>query len=354
MNSLKVAVIVTSLSNKGPIRVVQGIVGASRRLALPVDFIVFYLKPVKELSMDCPVEQYHAGVDLSAFDVVHTHGIKPDGIAYWRRREIKRHMLTVHNLVFRALTYEFNGIVSAILGRIWVFLWRRADLLVGISGEVQAYYSGYSFARKMTSIYNGIPEVEADKTIDDSDVSAINSFRNSGLRTMGTACAVNPGKGIDMVIDLLHKRPDLQFILVGDGNAMESIRQQAKHLQVEDRCLFLGYRSEATRYFKYFDVFVMPSRAEGFGLTLLEAARAWVPIVCSDISTFREIFNDQQVRYFELEQTSSLSAAIDQALMDRDRLTESAWQKFQACYTDEIMARKYFAEYKKLSRERSA
>lgn len=79
----------------------------------------------------------------------------------------------------------------------------------------------------------------------------------------------------------VHEDSVLAFL--GDGELMPELKVLAKTLGVQDRVVFCGAKDEARRFMKAFDAFVLPStKEEAFGLVLLEAMAARVPIVCSD------------------------------------------------------------------------
>ena len=65
--------------------------------------------------------------------------------------------------------------------------------------------------------------------------------------------------------------------------------------------------------------FVFPSFAEGFGLPPLEAMASGVPVVCSDIPVFREVYGDA-VRYVDPNRTESIAAAL-RALLNNPSLS---------------------------------
>jgi L-malate glycosyltransferase len=342
---LKVAIIIPSLANKGPIRVVQSIINASSDLNLAVTFTVFYLEDVRELEVKCNSRKYTPDIDFSIFDVVHSHGIRPDFIARKNRKTIKFHVVTIHNFVFEDLKYSYNTIISVIFGHLWIRLWQRADILVTISDSMIGYYQKHLPTRHILSIHNGIPLSLPDVSIDQVDFSILKKFTDNELTTIGTACVVTKRKGVDQVLRLLQKRGDLQFVLIGVGKELANLKALAVELNVAERCLFLGYRPEAYRYFKYFDIFVMPSRSEGFGLTLIEAARDEVPIVCSDIPTFRELFSDSEVSFFENENITSMMNTVDTAMKHRLEKSRLAKVRFSDDYTDQRMALNYFKIY---------
>ncbi len=76
---------------------------------------------------------------------------------------------------------------------------------------------------------------------------------------------------------------DSILAIVGDGPLRAQLQDTAKRLGIHDRVVFCGAVDEARRYMKAFDAFVLPStEEEAFGIVLLEAMAASVPVICSD------------------------------------------------------------------------
>lgn len=94
-------------------------------------------------------------------------------------------------------------------------------------------------------------------------------------------------KGFDVLIDALRVLPGADLMLVGDGECARELRARSDAAGVADRIVFAGEVDDATLSAAYAgaDVFVLPSldRGEAFGLVLLEAMRAGLPVVASDI-----------------------------------------------------------------------
>ena len=67
----------------------------------------------------------------------------------------------------------------------------------------------------------------------------------------------------------------------------------------------------------------MPSYSEGFPLAMLEAASMQKAIVCSDIPVFREIFSEQEIVTFELDNTNSLRDALITARREKEKLAKT-------------------------------
>ncbi|MDR2092456.1 MAG: glycosyltransferase [Azoarcus sp.] len=77
--------------------------------------------------------------------------------------------------------------------------------------------------------------------------------------------------------------------ILGSGRDEAALKTLAHELNVAESVRFLGQIPEAWRYFKAFDVFVLSSDHEPFGMVLLEAMAAGLPLICSDCGGGREV-----------------------------------------------------------------
>ena len=87
---------------------------------------------------------------------------------------------------------------------------------------------------------------------------------------------------------------------------------------LEDSVAFTGWipRADLLELFATATAFVFPSRYEGFGIPVLEAMTAALPLACSDIPVLREIAGDA-ARYFDPEDPASICRALSEILDDR-------------------------------------
>ncbi len=83
--------------------------------------------------------------------------------------------------------------------------------------------------------------------------------------------------------------PGSLLAIMGQGRLETELRQLAQSLGVADAVRFLGQVTSGRRYFKAFDVFALTSDHEPFGMVLLEAMAAGVPVICSDCGGGREV-----------------------------------------------------------------
>ncbi len=81
----------------------------------------------------------------------------------------------------------------------------------------------------------------------------------------------------------LHEREEkARLVLVGDGPDLTELEAKAVTLGIEREVLFLGNRDDVNGLLQAFDLFVMPSHFEGFGMAALEAQAAGLPCLLSD------------------------------------------------------------------------
>jgi glycosyltransferase involved in cell wall biosynthesis len=80
-----------------------------------------------------------------------------------------------------------------------------------------------------------------------------------------------------------------QLVILGAGRLEQDLKALARELGIGDRVLFLGQVPEARRYFRAFDVFALSSDHEPFGMVLLEAMAAGVPLLATACGGAKEV-----------------------------------------------------------------
>jgi len=91
-------------------------------------------------------------------------------------------------------------------------------------------------------------------------------------------------KGIDTIIRSLPLLPPhIRYLCVGDGPDYEILEKLAEEIGVRDRVIFVGKvdRSETSKYRKISEIFVLPSRSEGQGISFLSTMAAGLPIIAT-------------------------------------------------------------------------
>jgi glycosyltransferase involved in cell wall biosynthesis len=119
-----------------------------------------------------------------------------------------------------------------------------------------------------------------------------------GTRLIGFVGRLTHNKGVDILLRAAAQpaleQPQLHWIIVGDGADRSALEALAKVLGVSDVVHFVGAipREGVYAAFKGFEIAVVPSREEGFGLSALEAMACGVPLVASRVDALQEVVLD--------------------------------------------------------------
>lgn len=104
--------------------------------------------------------------------------------------------------------------------------------------------------------------------------------------------------------NLTEKVTDSKLLLVGEGEDREKIEKQIQKLKLTDKVILTGNVRNVQDFLQVMDVFVFPSRFEGFGIVALEAQAAGLPVIASDcVPREAGIVND--MLFLNLKDTST-------------------------------------------------
>jgi len=171
-------------------------------------------------------------------------------------------------------------------------------------------------------------------------------------------------KGFDVLMRALVQVPQAQLLLIGSGECDTALRALARELAIEPRVRFAGHIDDAVLASAYAqaDVFCLPSidRAEAFGLVLLEAMRAGLPIIASNIrgSGVAYVVRDGETGLLVTpNDAATLGSAIHRFASDpnlRQRLGAAGRQRWQEEFTLQRSAQQVAELYQQVLRSHRA
>jgi L-malate glycosyltransferase len=138
---------------------------------------------------------------------------------------------------------------------------------------------------------------------------------------------VCPVKRQDLAVDATHKIIErfrgfhMKYVIVGDGESLNTLRARVKSLGIDDVIHFLGRQTGVNKYWllKHAHGFVSTSREEGMPNAMIEAIAAGLPVLASDISPHTELLGMAHCgRTFEYPDADSLAGQL-YCLMDNDQ-----------------------------------
>jgi glycosyltransferase involved in cell wall biosynthesis len=152
------------------------------------------------------------------------------------------------------------------------------------------------------------------------------------LLTLGRIVAAERYKGFDDVLEVMPALDrDIVYLIAGKGDDTERLRRKARDLGVADRVVFTGFVSEEEKpdVYALADVYVMPSRGEGFGFVLLEAMACGIPVIGSKHDGGREALRHGALgTLVDPSNPAEIRTAIDDALQDGGREVPAGMEHF--------------------------
>ena len=193
------------------------------------------------------------------------------------------------------------------------------------------------------TIHNGVP---------DELTAVAREQRRTPL--VGTIGRLEPQKGVDVLIRALADVEDATLLVVGDGSEREKLEELARAVGVSERVEWKGWSDTPRSYLGMLDVFVLPSRNEGFPLALLEALLAGTAVVATDVGSVAEaIRNGETGLLVPPEDHVALAGALRRLIEDQAlglRMGERGRQVVLDRFTAEHMAKAFESLYDELTR----
>lgn len=131
----------------------------------------------------------------------------------------------------------------------------------------------FGFSEDVTIIENGI-------CLEDYTFNQIT--RRETRERLGISEQKNPLFILNIIEELVKMDPTYQFIWIGDGELKDELVIKSKEKGLMDHIKFLGNRSDVNNLLQVFDVFILPSLYEGFGIVNIEAQVSGLPCLVSD------------------------------------------------------------------------
>ena len=104
--------------------------------------------------------------------------------------------------------------------------------------------------------------------------------------------------------------PTSKLLLVGTGPLEEDIKKKVQELNLVDKVIFTGFRSDVNNYMQAMDIFVLPSKFEGLGLVLIEAQASGLPCFTSKDVVPKEACVSNLLTYIDLNDNAKEWANI--------------------------------------------
>ena len=217
--------------------------------------------------------------------------------------------------------YVYRAIRSPVLRLLDRILTNRADAVAAVSTPVRDDLLAHGAdGSKVQVIHNGI-DLEAFDRAASEPIEALR--RSEGELLLGCVGNLHPIKGhvhlIRAMPRVLADFPEARLIMIGEGPERGSLERLATSLGVGHAVRFAGFRADVPAVMRQIDICVQPSLQESFGIVLLEAMAAGVPVLGSNVEGIPEIVTDGVTgRLVSPADPDALGSALCEMIRDAD------------------------------------
>ena len=181
-----------------------------------------------------------------------------------------------------------------------------------------------------------------------------------GARVLLGILRLVPQKGIDVALGALARirprYPDVHLVVLGEGPERARLEQLAATLGLSEAVWFPGRTGDVASWLARCELLVHPARWEGFGICLLEAMLAGVPVVATSVSSVPEIVVDGETGLLvPCDDAPALADALETLLDDPGRgreLGRAGRARARALFSVGEMAERTIATYERASAAR--
>lgn len=350
---MKIALLIPSLKKFGPVVFTDYLV---KSIINKVDYVeVFYFNAhtdnevVVDFTCKTTKLNFFKKYDFSAFDIIHSTMLKPD--LYLALHKIYKTSITcssMHNYIYKDLSMLYPKYKAMLMTRLWFFALKKLDYFIVSSKDMETYYRNL-LPRKSTLeiIGYGIPSPQVDEYQEVEEHSELSRLKRK-YTIIGSCGLIIKRKGFEQLLNLLVNDERLAVVLIGNGSEFDILTEQAKILGISERFKILGFKRNSISYYKYFDVFVMCSYSEGYGLAMLEALAVSLPLICSDLSIYNPVFSYPDVALFEPGDIESLKAALNFTLANKESMSKASYKLYENNFSLESMGNFHASYYESL------
>lgn len=164
---------------------------------------------------------------------------------------------------------------------------------------------------------------------------------------LGNVGRLTPQKNQKYVLkvfsETLKSYANSRLLLVGDGPLKNDLMNEAKNLKVQDKCLFVGARTDTNSLYQAMDIFLFPSLFEGLGIVAVEAQASGLPcIVSNKVPSFADIGADL---YESLSIDEEIKKWVELVLKNKNKLRKNTKKELERSGYDISSSVNFFEKF---------
>jgi glycosyltransferase involved in cell wall biosynthesis len=218
--------------------------------------------------------------------------------------------------------------------------WSRRIITVSEADAELAARCAIVPSGKLVVVHNGIPDTSCRASPGRADIPVVVMVGR-----------FSPQKDHELLVGAMSRlRETARLALIGDGPTQGRIRDRARALGLAPRVDFLGTRGDVDEILAAAQIAVLASRWEGLPLAVLEAMRAGLPVIASDVGGVSEAVSDGRTGFLVPRGAESIFAdRLRRLIVDpplRAQMGDAGRTAYEARFTSKRMLEQTLAVYR--------
>ena len=278
---------------------------------------VFFLKPKKRIDFSF-YHQLYSIIKQVQPQIIHSHNFHPNKYS----RIVGCSFPIIRKIIHEHGTIKTKSKIQCYYDKA---LRRFTDKVIAVSESVaKSLIEHIGFSPHDISILpNGIDLDEYN--ISKKDRSAVRKSLglNNRAVVVGMVARLHEHKDhitvLRAIARLIKNQQNIKLLLIGEGRTRRMIEEFISVLGIEQKVTLLGHRTDIRELMAAFDIAVLSSKTEGFGLSILEAMALKIPVIANSIEGIREILNHgENGLLFASGNVDSLYESINRLIHDKN------------------------------------
>jgi glycosyltransferase involved in cell wall biosynthesis len=239
-------------------------------------------------------KKVRAFIEEKKIDIIHAHGTRANSNVYWAAHSLKI------PLIYSIHGWSFHDNQQSFIKKIRIFSEKflTSKSVINISVSESNKQTGVKNIKSFTSVVvnNGIDQEKFNPAKAFKNIRKELGINEQQIVLLFIARFTSHKQPLTLIHAFaiaLKRMPNLQLLMVGEGDEKDAALQLAKELSIEKNIIFEPFRQDVPDVLNAADIFILPSLWEGLPIGLLEAMSMGKAVIASDVDGTCEIIKDK-------------------------------------------------------------
>ena len=320
-----------------------------------IDTVLLPQKSRLDMSVADSIERI---IKEDKIDIVHCHGARANFIVAKMKKRISCPIVTTMHSDY---LLDFDGFYRKIVYtglNIWAL--RKMDYYIAVSSNFKKMLISRGFKpNSIFTVYNGM-DFDTPFSFDEKDdfLRRVGVEPKDGEIYIGIIGRHDSVKGHDVFVkgclEVAKKSKNVKFLIAGDREGEEPLRELISGTGFEDRFVFCGFIRDIYSFINAVDINTITSRSESFPYVMLEGARLKKPLVSSEVGGIPDLVKDGETGLlFDSEDYNAFAEKLLYLIEnpdERQRLGDNIYERATSVFSSQNLAQEHLKIYASLLR----